>query len=182
MTAMKKRHFYILFPAVLFLLGMLFLGWIWNTECENTAYGTLSAFCRELSGQQTTEGQILVALKKSQNRDIGEEKEEFLERYGYRREDFAGFDSRAFFCVSAFSVVVLAVWGWSAWRMEGMNQNRIKELTAALAEMNAGGGRMVWQTREDEFSLLQDEMEKTVTALYETREEAVKAQNYHSPA
>ena len=28
---------------------------------------------------------------------------------------------------------------------------------------------------EDEFSLLQDEMEKTVTALYETREEAVKA-------
>ena len=175
MTAMKKRHFYILFPAVLFLLGMFFLGWIWKTECENTAYGTLSAFCRELSGQQTTEGQILVALKKSQNRDIGEEKEEFLERYGYRREDFAGFDSRAFFCVSAFSVVVLAVWGWSAWRMEGMNQNRIKELTAALAEMNAGGGRMVWQTREDEFSLLQDEMEKTVTALYETREEAVKA-------
>ena len=108
MTAMKKRHFYILFPAVLFLLGMFFLGWIWKTECENTAYGTLSAFCRELSGQQTTEGQILVALKKSQNRDIGEEKEEFLERYGYRREDFAGFDSRAFFCVSAFSVVVLA--------------------------------------------------------------------------
>ena len=94
MTAMKKRHFYILFPAVLFLLGMLFLGWIWNTECENTAYGTLSAFCRELSGQQTTEGQILVALKKFQNRDMGEGKEEFLERYGYRREDFAGFDAQ----------------------------------------------------------------------------------------
>ena len=58
MTAMKKRHFYILFPAVLFLLGMFFLGWIWKTECENTAFGTLSAFCRELSGQQTTEGQM----------------------------------------------------------------------------------------------------------------------------
>ena len=119
MTAMKKRHFYILFPAVLFLLGMLFLGWIWNTECENTAYGTLSAFCRELSGQQTTEGQILVALKKSQNRDIGEEKEEFLERYGYRREDFAGFDSRAF---SAYPLFRLWCWrsggglrgGWKA--------------------------------------------------------------------
>ena len=61
MTAMRKRHFYILFPAVLFLLGMFFLGWIWKTECENTAYGALSAFGRELSGQQTTGGPILVA-------------------------------------------------------------------------------------------------------------------------
>ena len=56
----------------------------------------------ELSGQQTTEGQILVALKKSQNRDMGEEKEEFLERYGYRREDFAGFDSGPFLRIRFF--------------------------------------------------------------------------------
>lgn len=52
---------------------------------------------------------------------------------------------------------------------------RIAELTDYLEKVNVGASRTVIQMREDAFSRLQDEMYKTVTTLYQTREAAVKA-------
>lgn len=58
-------------------------------------------------------------------------------------------------------------------------KKRIEELTAYLEEVNTGGTAGILQTKEDEFSILQDEMYKTVTTLYQTKEEALFAkQNY----
>lgn len=44
-----------------------------------------------------------------------------------------------------------------------------------LKQVNVGAAGTVIQTKEDEFSHLQDEMDKTVTSLYQTREAAVQA-------
>ncbi len=58
-------------------------------------------------------------------------------------------------------------------------QKRIQELTLYLEEVNISGMGTVIQSKEDEFSILQDEIYKTVTNLYHTREAALKAQkNY----
>lgn len=54
-------------------------------------------------------------------------------------------------------------------------RKRIAELTDYLEQINIGGAGAVLQTKEDEFSQLQDEIYKTVTNLYVTRENAVKA-------
>lgn len=58
-------------------------------------------------------------------------------------------------------------------------RERIVELTDYLEQINVGGAVAVLATKEDAFSHLQDEMYKTVTELYRTREQAVLAkENY----
>ena len=54
-------------------------------------------------------------------------------------------------------------------------KNRIDGLTDYLEQVNADAGGTVLQMREDDFSRLQDELYKTVTALRQTREAAVAA-------
>lgn len=48
-------------------------------------------------------------------------------------------------------------------------------MTNYLEQINVGAAGTVIQTKEDEFSHLQDEIYKTVTSLYQTREAAVQA-------
>lgn len=58
-------------------------------------------------------------------------------------------------------------------------RKRIRELTAYLEEVNIGKTAGILQTKEDEFSILQDEIYKTVTELYQTKEGALTAKrNY----
>ena len=54
-------------------------------------------------------------------------------------------------------------------------QKRIADLTRYLEQVNTGAGGTFLQTQEDDFSQLQDEIYKTVTALRQTREAAVAA-------
>ena len=55
------------------------------------------------------------------------------------------------------------------------NQKRIAGLTSYLEQVNMDAGGTLIQTKEDEYSHLQDELYKTVTMLYQTRETAVAA-------
>ena len=48
-------------------------------------------------------------------------------------------------------------------------------MTEYLEQVNIGAGGTLIQTKEDEYSHLQDEIYKTITMLYQTRETAVAA-------
>lgn len=61
-------------------------------------------------------------------------------------------------------------------RKKKMRQ-RLQELTAYLERANAGEAPVLSALGEDELSKLEDEIYKTVTYLYQTREEAVRAKN-----
>lgn len=55
----------------------------------------------------------------------------------------------------------------------------IRALTDSLEKINTGCGDLLFPLGEDDFSRLQDEIEKTVTMLYQTRDAALKArQNF----
>lgn len=54
---------------------------------------------------------------------------------------------------------------------------RIKSLTHYLGKINSGAQGMLLETADDDYSRLQDEIYKTVTTLYQTRDEALKAKN-----
>lgn len=54
---------------------------------------------------------------------------------------------------------------------------RIEELTEYLEKVNTGGGSVLFSTGEDDFARLQDEIYKTVTELYQTRDEALRARS-----
>lgn len=54
---------------------------------------------------------------------------------------------------------------------------RIEALTAYLEKINTGGQGLLFDFSEDAFSRLQDEIYKTVTTLYQTRDDALAARN-----
>ena len=61
------------------------------------------------------------------------------------------------------------------WRKR--QRRRIEGLTDYLEQVNIGGGGILPRTAEDGFSHLQDEIYKTVTELYLTKERALAAKN-----
>lgn len=71
--------------------------------------------------------------------------------------------------------VLLLVFLVLTWYQNRRRRRRIEELTDYLERVNLGGAGTLIQTKEDEFSHLQDEIYKTVTALYQTKEAALKA-------
>ena len=70
-----------------------------------------------------------------------------------------------------------AVFGLLYFYGKRKEKRRIEELTTYLEEVNTGGGGILLQSGEDDLSKLQDEIYKTVTELYRTREMAVEAKN-----
>lgn len=61
------------------------------------------------------------------------------------------------------------------WRKK--SDARIKMLIRYLEKINTGGQGLLMDASEDEFSKLQDEIYKTVTTLYQTREAALTQRN-----
>lgn len=64
--------------------------------------------------------------------------------------------------------------------MRRKRRRRIDGLTEYLEQVNTGGGSILPQAEEDELSQLQDEIYKTVTALYQTKEQALAAKNNYA--
>ncbi|MDE6404875.1 MAG: HAMP domain-containing histidine kinase [Lachnospiraceae bacterium] len=89
-----------------------------------------------------------------------------------------------------FGVVVMLAGGSFGWRFFGAcllaagilcqkkgESLRIQALTDYLEQANAGNAAVLSALGEDGYSKLEDEIYKTVTYLYQTREEAVRAKN-----
>ncbi len=66
---------------------------------------------------------------------------------------------------------------FSFWYWRRKLTARIQTLTEYLEKINTGGQGLLFDTSEDEFSGLQDEIYKTVTTLYQTRDTALEARN-----
>ncbi len=197
-----KRHGIVMFCAVsvclITIFGTMAL-YMW--EYRRAPFVCLSAFCENLIAEHPeTEQAVLDALKqqysdsdtyglekadnaiREQSDYYGEKKVDniFLTQYGYREEDFSR-NVPVSFVVLSVSMIVLIVCGllfiW--FYPKKYNRARIAELTDYLEGINVGGADVRLLTKEDEFSHLQDEMYKTVTELYRTREQAVEAKvNY----
>ena len=104
------------------------------------------------------------------------EDENIILQYGYSRRDFLQSVGRhsVFFVIMGFLTgailfVVTLIFGHKK------DAERVKVLTDYLEKVNMGGSGVLLQAGEDNFSKLQDEIYKTVTALYQTRDEALKA-------
>lgn len=97
-------------------------------------------------------------------------------RYGYRIEEFCkGIPVHALILPVMLFLVAAGAFVLTAWIFRRHNQKRIVDLTEYLERVNIGDGGTLIQTQEDDFSGLQDEIYKTVTTLYQTREAAVSA-------
>ena len=130
--------------------------------------------------QPEAETALLSALKEyrfesAHNREMRED-ENIVLQYGYRPNDFIQpvVKHSVFFVMMGFLTgAILFVATLIFWHRK--DAERVKKLTDYLEKVNSGGSSVLLQTGEDSFSKLQDEIYKTVTALYQTRDEALKA-------
>lgn len=144
------------------------------------SFELLDSVCGYMVEQDPEAGRIAAAaVKKAAGEGSGEGTDrKILEAWGYDRSDFALLSVRQVFWPAAagglagllLSVLVL---GYG----ERQKSKRIRALTDYLEQVNLGRAGVLTAVGEDEFSGLEDEIYKTVTFLYQTRDEAVERKN-----
>lgn len=178
MTEKRKQWLLILLPVLVCALGMAAASAFWLNGYRQSAFEQLSKFC-EAAIQESPEAEVAVlsALKKYPALLADETGGDlFLAQYGYDGSQFCGGRGRQFLALSfGLGLLMAGCFGGSVWYLEAQTKRRIAELTRYLEHINFGAEGTAVQTREDAFSPLQDELYKTVTALYQTRAAAVKA-------
>ena len=165
-------------PVLVCVVSIIGITVFWQYEYRQTAFEHVSKLC-EIIIENYPEGeeQALSALKQYHTLAEQEVKgNQFLKQYGYRNHEFCEGVPWNFFIPSVV-LIFLVICGFllTVWRMNKRNRMRIEELTSYLEQVNVGAAGTVIQVKEDEFSHLQDEIYKTVTSLYQTREAAVQA-------
>ena len=174
----REKKTGLLFSICISFFFMACLSWLWLYTCRQAAYEPISAFCRIMvEANPETEQQVFSALKEFHaltGPEIAGDR--FLASYGYTVREFCkGYPLPALALSFALLLAILCVFLIIILRTDKKNRRRIDGLTDYLEQVNADAGGTVLQMREDDFSRLQDELYKTVTALRQTREDAVAA-------
>lgn len=144
------------------------------------SYDRLNAVCGEIvKNRPETKGIISAALKEYTDGNTGTGSErDVLSALGYSVSDFSSLAHRQYilFVVMGLltGVLVFILTFISRNKMEAM---RIRALADYLEQVNIGKAAILSASGEDDFSKLEDEIYKTVTFLYQTRDEAVQAKS-----
>ncbi len=178
MSEKGKQKILLIFPFAVLAAGMILTQAFFLHTYRQIAFEHTSALCEVILTNSPKAGpQLLAALKDYHS--LTEEElrgNDYLGRYGYRADDFCHDfppDIMVFPILSFLAAACAFALGILLSRRK--NRKRIAGLTGYLEQVNIGAGGTLIQTQEDEYSYLQDEIYKTVTALYQTREAAVAA-------
>lgn len=136
-------------------------------------------FGEMLAQEPETEQMVLAALKEYTEKEKAETAQnDVLSRLGYQPSDF-GFSSDAgdFFLAAASFLSGAVLFAGTFLYRDRKEKRRIRMLAEYLEQVNAGKAMVLCASGEDEFSKLEDEIYKTVTFLYQTRDNAVRAKN-----
>lgn len=178
MNERRKQGILLLFPVAVLLMGIIFTTALFYHTYRQIAYQHISAFCEIiLENSPEAEPQLLSSLKEYHSlseQEIAENN--YLGMYGYREGEFCKeLSTHTFILPVMLFLMVSGSFVLAAWLFRRRSQKRIVDLTEYLERVNIGAGGTLIQTQEDDFSRLQDEIYKTVTTLYQTREAAVSA-------
>lgn len=140
----------------------------------------LNVICGKVVEQKPeTKNIISAALKEyTEGNTDGVAEEDVLSVLGYHISDFSGSTcgQNALFAAMGFMIGILLFIFTFLYRNK-MEAKRIQALAEYLEQVNTGKAAILSTSGEDDFSKLEDEIYKTVTFLYQTREEAVQAKN-----
>ncbi|MDO5540951.1 MAG: HAMP domain-containing sensor histidine kinase [Eubacteriales bacterium] len=178
MTEIRKQRLTVSLPVLVCVISIIGISSFWQYQYRQAAFEHVSKFCEIImEDHMEAQEQVLSALKEYHMLEEQEVKgNQFLARYGYGRSELCKGIQWNFF-IPSIVLVFLVNGGFliAVWYLNKRNRMRIAELTSYLEQVNVGAAGTVIQTKEDEFSHLQDEMYKAVTSLYQTREAAVQA-------
>ena len=146
---------------------------------QEIAYEHISTFCEIIiEHNPEDEQQILQAVKKYHNlKEQNVNGNQYLSKFGYRAAEFCkGLSLDIYIRFFLLFLIISGIFLTVIWRIQRRNKKRIGELTAYLEKVNIGTSGMMIQAEDDDFSHLQDEIYKTVTALHQMKETAVAGQ------
>lgn len=147
---------------------------------DRMRFDLLNAVCGEVVEQEPeTRGVIAAALKEyTAGNPDGVSETEVLSELGYRLCDFQGLDygQNGVFVMTGFLTGVLLFLFTFGYRNK-KEAARIRTLAEYLEQVNIGKAVILSTSGEDDFSKLEDEIYKTVTFLYQTKEAAVQEKN-----
>ena len=152
----------------------------WNNRLR---FHEVSQICQIASEIDPNAEDLLLTALKKYHLEVKEEnpESEFLLQHGYDEKNFSINGQQytwGMFAVSfAFGSLLII---FALFKANKQKQKRIEELTEYLEYVNTNGTGTIMVQREDDFSLLQDEISKTVTALCQVKEDAIKAKENYS--
>lgn len=144
------------------------------------SFDLLNAVCSEAAEQDPmTEEIIAAALKEyTKGNPRGAAKGDLLPALGYDVSDISGvLCGRSVLPAAAGGLTGLLLFISVFLYRNRMETARIRALAEYLEQVNTGKAAILSASGEDEFSRLADEIYKTVTSLYQTRDSAVQAKN-----
>ena len=140
----------------------------------------LNVICGEVV-EEEPETKIIIsaALKEyTGGNPDGVAEEDVLSALGYRISDFSGATSRQniLFVAAGFLTGILLFIVTFLYRNK-REAIRIRNLAEYLEQVNTGRAAILSASGEDDFSKLEDEIYKTVTFIYQTKDKAIQAKN-----
>lgn len=154
-------------------ITVFFLAVYYRYKC----FQILGAFSDRIIQEEPDSKQAVFEFMKIQSQDNTKGNKNILSDFGYQPSHIR---------IGSMAVLWIAMFGFftgiilllfSFWYWHKKTTERIKALTGYLEKINTGGQGMLMGTSEDDFSKLQDEIYKTVTMLYQTRDAALAARN-----
>lgn len=182
---MEKKNFKLGFSILLIcaMVSALIVMVVGVLHYADSQYCILSNITQLLISKYPNDEQSIIKLIKD-NSDIYHsfqtDNDNYLSLYGYEAQDFAkGYLKKMFPIVIMATSLVIGLVFVLFNTMRKRERERIEVLTRYLERLNLGREVTIVPNNEDSFSGLQDEIYKTVTTLYKTREEAVAVkENY----
>ena len=177
----EKKHILAMAGMVLSVsLCLASLAALYLEKYDNRMYfKALGEICREIIKEQPdAEQAVWSAVKNCKNGDNTLEGENILVAYGYGQSDFLPAEGRYGMLLAAVGAAAGGLLFLTALLFWHRKENaRIKALEDYLEKINTGKSGVLFSSKEDKFSKLQDEIYKTVTMLYQTRDAALEAKN-----
>lgn len=166
---------------ILFVLAVSFVAVSLTTVLltyyySNIQFQIFGDFCGEIIEKYPDSKQEVMEVLKTNKSYTGVSKDEnVLYSFGYRQSDFLRVNARIVLLAGTGFVIGCVMFLCAFWYWRRKSMVRINMLTNYLEKINTSGQGLLLDTSEDEFSGLQDEIYKTITTLYQTRDEALAA-------
>lgn len=143
-------------------------------------FDLLNAVCGEVAEQEPEAKKMIAAALKEyiEGNPDGVMKDDILSELGYYISDFSDFTygKNVLFVIMGF-ILGLLLYFFTFFYRNKRETARIRALAEYLEQVNIGKAVILSTSGEDDFSKLEDEIYKTVTFLYHTKESAVQARN-----
>lgn len=173
----KKIRFYFILLLLSGLLSCFAMGFILSYTYGLNHYTLLSGLMEHIVKQYPDSKESLISYIKDNSlhkKEYKEENSSILSDYGYTPNFFASeYMGEAFLFIFLLFLLLFIGLYFLFMRMKKAYQIRILELTNYLEQVNRGHKTDLLIPGEDDFSLLEDEIYKTITELLKTRETAL---------